>query len=348
MQKPIKLTLALISCLFILNGCNNKSNLFRAAYSDVCASYVINVMQSDFREGQGNSVSIAGPVNRGGLQDANVTFGGQTARMRLEFHVTSLYSRGGRPWTVSGEGRVTNFDVNVGGTVGGGLQTPVNYQHEAYRPGSALSLVRSAVRNGLESLREAMQSQYEPWRGIVSDVSMDGREITIETTPGDNLRQGDVFRIFPIGPANNIAGGGGFNNNYNTNFSVYNPSCNSLRRNPNQPALAMARLASLEEFSSTLEVVSRQSQNNFQQQQRMIQIGDLVESSRSYESDEDRERRQRARKVVRLGSVRPAVIYFRPRQNSQYYYINRPVDVTSYISTALLTEGPEFGFEFVQ
>lgn len=346
MQKPIKLTLALISCLFILNGCNNKSNLFRASYSDVCANYVIDVMQSDFREGRGNSFTVAGPIGKWGFQDGSATIGGQTARMHLQFLVKRLYSQG-RPWPVHGEGRVTNFDVNFGGTVGG-VQAPVNYQHEAYRPGSALSLVRSAVRNGLENLQEAMQSQYEPWRGIVSDVSMDGREITIETTPGDNLRQGDVFRIFPIGPANNIAGGGGFNNNYNTNFSVYNPSCQGLRRNPNQPALAMARLTSLEEFSSTLEVVSRQSQSNFQQQQRMIQIGDLVESSRSYDSDEDRQRRQMARKVVKLGSVRPAYIYFQPRQSSQYYYINRPVDITSFISTALLTEGPNFGFEFIQ
>ena len=351
MTKYIKSFLSIILFTLVFNGCSNKSNMFRAAYDNRCANFMLNVYPTYSDQGPGQGITLGGNINRGGLSSGGIRLGGQSIFLQVQFQVRRIYSSG-RGFNVTGQGKATNFDIGVEGTIDR-FNIPVRYDHEAYRPGSAHKLVQDAVRDGFERLREVLRNEYEPWKGLVSDVTPDGH-ITIQTEPGDNFRSGDVFRVFPIGGPN--MGGGGYNNpyggGYNNNsyggytnhtaggMSAYHPSC-TMKRGGTQQSIAIARLVEADEFSSILEIASDQTGG-----QRPVQIGDFVESViPRNESDEDERRRISARKVMRLGFVRPFLLRFQPRPNSRYY--NRPVDLTAFLESAVLTEAPNYGFDII-
>lgn len=351
MAKHIKSFLSIILFALVFNGCSNKSNMFRAAYDNRCANFILNVYPTYADQGPGQGITVGGATGRiPGISGGGVRVGGQSVHLQLQFQVRRIYA-GGRGLTVTGQGKATSFDFGIEATVDR-LNIPVRYDHEAYRPGSAHKLVQDAVRDTFERLREVMSGQYEPWKGLVSDVTPEGH-ITIQTEPGDNFKPGDIFRVFPIGGPNsggynNAYSGGGYNNNYGgrgyNNYGggtpVSHPSCN-FRRGNNQQSIAMARLVEADEFHSTLEIASDQTGG-----QRPVQIGDFVESMiRPNETDEDERRRVSARKVMRLGFVRPFLLHFRPRPNSRYF--NRPVDLTAFLESAVLTEAPNYGFDII-
>ena len=98
--------------------------------------------------------------------------------------------------------------------------------------GSAYRLVQDTIKEGLRNLQEILQNEYEPWKGLVSDVTPEGH-ITIQTEHSDNFRQGDIFRIFR-------------GVSIEDDISVSHSSC---ARQRSEQHIAIARLVEANEFS---------------------------------------------------------------------------------------------------
>ena len=182
--------------------------------------------------------------------------------------------------------------------------------------------MRDAVRNGLEQLREVLNSDDVPqWQGVVTHITYDGN-VTIQKSYPENFIKGDTFYIFPI---------------------LYDDTCTTNYNSNDIPAaIARAILIDQDEHSSTLQIIG--SQNLQDQKHYPVQAGDLVKFSggniynrRSYYEHE----RVEIEDKLRLASVQNTVIRFKIPGYQQI----APLRVKNLILEATLEQAAELGLE---
>ena len=303
------------------------SLLASASYSyDVCSDYIIEVRPeySDQTPGQSLNADVQG--------ETNIT--GNTIRLELFF---SLRQHSNSPilLQVMGIGTSRNFQAEFGINLGP-LNTPLGV--EEHLSDTISQVVREAIRNGYERLRESLREQ-----GALKQQHLDStistvlnNKILIPLGRSDYVQEGDVFYIYP-----------GDNSHYN--------GCNTVRRSG--PYLTTATVIEIDQNTSMLEM------GIFQTSRRNVQVGDIVElspyidfESRTQGHNHNNEPRPN---TLRLGFTPNIFIIFRTdrsRFNDRYsgvnnYYGNDRItrrNITPLIRNFLLTEAGDYNFRVIQ
>ena len=177
------------------------------------------------------------------------------------------------------------------------------------------NLLRNALRDAFEKLQNVLQNHYETWKGTVMNITPDGN-IIIQTTPSDNVREGDIFHIFS-----------GYGDFIDTPCSFVN--------NRHRPITA--KIINIDENISTLQVIDSPDS----QESLPVQIGDFVELSED-DSEDYSQRRREARKLLELGFMgRPVLSFFRVNGT----FVDRcHFNISSFFMDIVLEESNNSGF----
>ena len=327
----IVLTLSLVS----LNGCGGKGNQFGYGYGGGggCADFYVDViaLPGAFSQtqtgGQGVDISVAGDaLERIGIGRIGGSLRGRSARLELTFNLRRERGYFSPPiQTAVGNGQVTNWMGNIGGTVDK-VNIPANFRFRQYEPGSIGDLVEETVKNAFKQLRDSMRDWYAPLKTTIHQVR--GNRAIIPLGSNDGLADGDTFYIFP---------GGG----YASGFGNY--SCNTTRH-PEARSIASGQIIQINGKNALLELSGTQPGS------RPIQTGDLVEAAVN-DHDRDRNRRRNSREdrnrrkiTLGLGYIRPVVVNFRSIDDMRSY----PRNITFFIRGALTRYAGDYNFQIIQ
>ena len=334
----------LILSFSITVSCNSgKNNDFNAGYGSTCADYIIDVRPeySDQTEGQSFNINATGdildPID--GLQGS---VGGNTIRLELLFSLRQSNNSAGLFQTIGiGESRNLQGDI---GMLFGGLGAPFGMRFEEHPSGTIADVVREAVRDGYEKLRDSLGDQglgQQQLRGTISRVVGDRTLVALGLS--DHVQEGDVFYVYP---------GGGYNSSNN--------GCNAVRRSG--PYLTTGTVIDIDDKNSLLEM------GIVQNRRRSIQVGDIVELSSEIDFSSRVQGSNQAIKpsVLRLGLIPNVFVAFRTNNNNRFnnngynnngynnngYNNNRSRvmrrNITPYIRNSLTREAREYNFRIAQ
>ena len=332
----------LIFSFSLLISCGGKNNAFNSGYSSMCSDYIVDVRPeySDQTPGQSVNANVQGdrlgPIVKGG--EINIT--GNTIRLELFFSLRQ-HSNSPALLQVMGIGTSRNFQGEFGITLGP-FSSPLGLGIEEHPSDTISQVVREAIRNGYERLRESLGEQGAlGQQQLTSTISIvQNNRIQIPLGRSDYVQDGDVFYIYP---------GGGYNNNYN--------NCNNITRSG--PSLATATVIEIDQNESILEM------GRVQNRQRSVQVGDIVELSQDTDFESRTQGRNNEPKpsTLRLGYISNIFITFRTdrsrfndrynnnRLNDGYSYGNDRItrrNITPLIRNFLLTEADDYNFRVIQ
>ncbi len=241
----------LILSAVIFISCGGKNNNFNAGYGNVCADYFIDVhpVFSDQTAGQNLTFDLTGRRLKP-LDGVGIGIGGNTIRLELSFTLRQFNNNSISPPPVIGVGESINSTFNLGVLF---KQIPVGTRWAEHPSGTIADVIKEAVRDGYEQLRDILEDESLGQEKLTGNISKaEGNKIIVPLGLSHHVQIGDVFYIFP---------GGGYNNN----------NCNTVRRSG--ASLATATVTQIKDERSLLEVSAAQNRR------RSIQVGDIVELS---------------------------------------------------------------------